>query len=221
MRLFLLLFLFPISLFSQDSKFVLGLQGGAGYSNIDISNSNSPEYKEPDIGFIVGINLMYHFNNTISLRTGLNFERKSFKYKDFPIVGLFSTKYATDIWAFDYLVLPIMGQYSFGKKKNVYIMGGMFSGFLYNNQYSRKNYYSNATEIYRFNDFIERFNRFEFGITSGVGFSLPLDNKLLISFEIRNNYGLTNIKKSDINTFYSNTIIGIFGISYKIGMNNK
>ncbi|HOY40073.1 MAG TPA: hypothetical protein PLK75_12315, partial [Bacteroidales bacterium] len=71
-------------------------------------------------------------------------------------------------------------------------------------------------------DRTEYYNRVDYGITTGLGAAVPIGEKILLSFEIRNNTGIYTINKIIEDYYYppiktSSTNL-LIGFSYKFGM---
>lgn len=225
MRLIILLFLFPFSLFSQDSKFVLGLQGGAGYSSMKHSfdYSGTPVNEIKGIrGYAGGITLQYNFYKFLSLHTEFLYEKKGnrfiFNTPQESFIG--GRRYEVSSSEYFYNKIPVLIRATFGKKIKYFGNAGPYFAFLQSQENIKYLTNSNSDIIVRtYSDFM--YQTFDFGISSGFGIIYPLDQRFNLSFELRNNYGLTNMIKDGPNTSYLNSTLGIFGLSYKIGMNNK
>jgi hypothetical protein len=226
MRLFILTLLFPFSLFSQDSKFVVGLQGGAGYSSLDLSidfsGTQVSEIKGIR-GYAGGITLQYNFYKFLSLHTAFLHEIKGNSLLfNTPQESLISSSIKYEVLSMEnfYNIIPVLVRATFGKKIKYFGNVGTYFAFLQSQKQIEYLINSNSDLIIRtHSNFFHR--TFDFGISSGFGVVYPLDQRLNLSLELRNNYGLTNLVKGNPNTSYTNSTLGIFGISYKIGMNNK
>jgi hypothetical protein len=225
MRILILAFLFPISLFSQDSKFVFGLQGGLGHSKIAFPDIRSDIQDKPILGYAGGIALQYNFYKFLSIHTELMYEKKGIGFKfETPVQGTVY-KYDATRSEFYYLKIPLLLRATFGKKIKYFGNIGTYFGFLQSmNEIVFLNLENaNFDRIFRVHsDF--SYETFDYGIASGFGFAFPIDTRIDLSFELRNNYGLSNLNQNNkiyTNTLYTNSTLGIFGLSYKIGMNNK
>ena len=200
-----------ITTFGQINKFDIGIEGcpsltslrGYGYSN---------ENHSPAISFSGGLFIQYNFRNSISFLSSIAFERKS----------SVSTTTLTDEngWVigegtihrnFDYLILPILIRATFGKKVLYFVNGGLFGGYLIKQTYSIKGGGFTSSTI----DVTPEDRRFDMGISTGLGLSVPLKSKYAISFEIRNNLGLSNV--SALGTFKTNSTNFFFSFTRKLG----
>jgi hypothetical protein len=215
---FILFFSLPFSLISQESKLLLGFEGGLGSTNMSVSYMDIGKYKKPHFGCLIGMNIQYAFSEKLAIKTGINWERKSYKFKNRPITDIVEWR-VTDTYTFDYLVIPIMGQLSIGKSRNYYIAGGIYNAILFKNKESRKKQLWGHIPIQGYNDYYEEYSRFDFGFSFGIGYKKPIDDKFFLTMELRNNYGVQNILKNSLNILYSNTTLGMIGVAFNI--NNK
>ena len=180
--LILLALIFTSSIYSQIK---IGVNAGATYSkfygNVSIENTNA------GISFLIGASFEYYLNESLSLKTNLNFERKSFNLK-FPEIDDIGNptggelKITTD---FDYLTLPIMAKYEFGNSKKFFVNGGPFLGFLL----SVKSKLDNFPDI----DFTTLYKKIDIGLSFGIGTKIYLNDRSNLNIELRENLGLKNI----------------------------
>jgi hypothetical protein len=225
MRIFLLTLLLPISLFSQDSKFVVGLQGGTGYSSLNYSfNFSGTQVSEVKgiLGYAGGITLQYNFYKFLSLHTAFLHEKKGNRFLfNTPQESLLSNSIEYEVFSTEniYNIIPVLVRATFGKKIKYFGSVGTYFGFLQSQKQIEYLINSNSDLIIRtHSNFFHQ--TFDFGISSGFGIIYPLDERLNLSLEFRNNYGLTNLVKDNPNTSYTNSTLAMFGLSYKIGNKN-
>ena len=202
-------------LYGQNNKFDIGLEMGPSLKSLrgnDFLDNNN----ELSFGFSCGLAFQYNFTKLVSIRTNLTFERK----------GLTNKSQATDITGnsigeltfhsnFDYLTIPILGRLTFGKKINFFVNAGPYIGYLIKQ--------TDLTEAFgefpkTETDNTDNFNRIDFGLTTGLGVVLPINDRLLFTIEIRNNLGFYNISSlpvvNDV-TIKTNSTNLLIGISYR------
>jgi hypothetical protein len=210
--------------YSQNSKIKFGFQAGLNYSNYrgyTIPAIYAPVYNEsPAFAYLGGIHFEYELNEKLSLKTELNYERKSQKSAnninirqnfDDPVQEYnFTTKRH-----YDYLIVPILLKYSFTNKDSFYINGGPFIGFLLQSKYT------NDLNVSGFgsSDVITTKNnkKTDFGLSFGLGKNFDLKNKKTFYIEIRENLGLNNTSKIDVwngGQVKTNAINLLFGLSF-------
>ena len=208
-------------IFGQTNQIDIGFEGGPSLISLH-GNDMIESYKDLSLGFSGGLTFQYNFSKLISLRTNISFERK----------GLTTKSQATDEYGnpigeltfhsnFNYLTLPLLCRLTFGKKINFYVNAGPYLGYLLKQK--------NITEAFgeypkTETDNIDNFERLDFGLTTGLGMNFPIQEKLLLSVEIRNNLGLTNISSLPVvndGSIKTNSTNLLIGIAYRIGNRNK
>jgi len=179
--------------FAQNELRV-GINAGANLSsfrgNSFIENSKSK------IGFLGGVSFEYYLKDNLSIKTNLNYERKSIEQGGgyYDEYGIF-TEMKANIH-YDYLTIPILLKHEFGKSKIFYINGGPFINFLLSTKIIGDN--SPSDDITSF------YKKIDGGLSIGIGTKFQLNDKNNLNIEIRDNYGLVNI--SDVAVVDGGTI---------------
>ena len=199
----------------QKNKFDVGVEGSPSLTFIRYYFP-FPEKIFPIIGFSGGFFLQYNFPKTFSLRTNIDFEKKGTIDK-VTLSDVSGNSVNTSFhFNFDYLVMPVLFRATFGKKINYFINAGPYVGYLINQTF--KYNYLNKTNI---TNYTNSYNRFDAGITTGLGISIPVKEKILISCEIRNNIGLSNLVKDPTDSYpnkiKTNSTNLLIGFTYKLG----
>ncbi len=182
-----------------QSKWHIGIEGGAGLSTIRYDALFFPsQYCEAGLGGAIGLSVKYCLNKQFSIKTNISYERLTLGNPDLQ----------PDNW-WNYINIPVLGQFDFGKSKRFYVELGPFFGLALS--MNQKNYYRN----------------FNCGLTTGIGFKVPVSQSFFLSFGLRNNLGLFNISKNltyydkhgnpvtEIDSRYTNSLDVICGITYK------
>ena len=220
-NLILIVLLFCSSLlFGQTNKINIGFELGTSLNSLygnDVLDDN-----EISFGFSGGLTFQYNFTGLVSLRTNISFERKGFATKIQLTDELGnSIGEVTSQSNFDYLTIPLLARFTFGKKIHFFVNAGPYLGYLLKEK--------DITEAFGEYQKLEsvntdRFERLDFGITTGLGVIFSIQDKLLLTVEIRNNLGLVNISSlpvtndGSIKTISTNLLIGI---AYKFENKNK
>lgn len=215
----------PIS----DHTFDLGLEAGPSVISL-YGNSFTNEHNKPACGFSTAITFQYNFQKILSLRTDIAFERKG---SLFPYNFIATDQNGSNIGSvilkesnnYDYLTIPLLLRATFGDKIKIFVNAGPYLGALLQSKTITR---SNGGEMYGFpaktvaNE-SHNLNRFDIGITTGVGLQLPLNEGFAISFEVRNNSGLYNITKQFPGSIAlkNNSTNFLFGFSYAFGKRKK
>ena len=169
----LLALLFNCAIFSQN-EIRLGLGTGLNYSSIRNNSLGNPN---SDFGYLFSLDFEYYLTENLSFKSGFIFEKKATNLE----VGV--PKYKD---TYNYILIPLLLKYDFGKSNDFFVNGGAFFGHLLSRYFGDK-------EISEINN-----KRFDSGISLGFGKTIKLNKKNIISFEIRNNLGLISIHNNEI-----------------------
>jgi opacity protein-like surface antigen len=174
---FLIIILFSLNIFSQN-EFRLGLSGGLNFSSIVSNNSVNSNSR---FGYLLGVDAEYYLNNSFSIKSGINYENK--------VVSKFNVMTGNLLDGNDnYIILPILLKYDFGKSNNYFVNGGYFFGYLLSK-------FEDDYGIIRKTN-----NKTDSGISIGIGKKIKLTGDNIITLELRNNFGLNNIFDNEKNT---------------------
>ena len=203
--------------FSQDYKFEIGAQGGPNVTAMRFENAFAQNNTQSKIAALGGLFFQYNLNTVFSLRIDPTFERLEYKYKDRTytdqngnINGPIKSK-----MSFDYVSIPVLFKASVGNKIQGFLNAGPSFNFLLQSKFTYDMPDRDVSKYIRTDD-----NKmFNFGITTGLGVAIPLKETIALSFEIRNNLGLTNIDKNggSNNAAKTNSTSLLVGIAYKFG----
>lgn len=199
------LLLFTISLITfkttaQESKIKFGIHGGPNYSTLwgfdSYADLNS------GLAYVFGISLQYQIQENLSIKTDLNYERKTQKSKSYieildPESSLPPGTYHVKSTAYlNYITLPILLKYNFSKDKSFYVNAGPYLGYLLKsgiktqvNIPGETNYDEEDTKYKKSMDF---------GFTAGIGKEFQLNENHQFYIELRDNLGLSNISKTEV-----------------------
>ena len=193
--LFILLLITTQS-YSQSNKFQMGLSLGAGLTELRGATSQ----ENPLIGHSMGLQFQYNFSELFSIHSSILFETKGIELSnDWQQCTNCPNNGA--LIQLEYITVPLLARLNFGSKSKLFINAGPYFGYLINNDW-----------------WVD--NRFDFGLTTGLGGQINLNKNLILSLEIRNNLGfvpLSTINPDLLNDRYNNSIIGIMGIAYRLG----
>ncbi|MBX2890519.1 MAG: PorT family protein [Saprospiraceae bacterium] len=211
--LLFLVFLLPMLMFAQAGKSALGIEGGPSLISLR-GNPANDTINNPAIGFASGIFFQYNLSKVFSIKTNIIFERKGAVASGEILVtddngnikGVSKYKVHTN---FDYLPTSILLRATFGKKVSYYINAGLYFGYLTKLSFSVK--YSDFLPDSTIAD-TNLTKRFDTGIVTGLGISVPVTKKISISCELRSNLGLYDLSKSsnmrELKTNSTNVLIG-------------
>ena len=186
--------LLSTTIFAQDN-IKIGINAGATYSKF--RGNEIIENTDSKFDFLFGVSVEKNLKEDLSIKTNLNYERKSFSNERIVFDEDGSRIGQTEIiTTFNYLSLPVLIKYNFGVTRQFFINGGPYFGFLLNTK--------SKTEGFPDDDSTYLNKKIDVGISLGIGKKIQLNNMNDLSIELRNNLGLINI--SDVEVFQDGTI---------------
>lgn len=206
--------------YAQTSKSNIGIEAGPSVISIR-GNDIVKKYNEGSIGYAVNLVFQQKINKTFSLHTGIGFERKGSK---FPLTATdlagtpIGTLHGYSRW--NYLTVPVLLRATFGKKGNYFVNAGPYVGYLVKQVFGNKAGVVAAGHTSN----IVNDRRFDFGASLGAGLSIPVKERIALSFEARDNLGLYNVSKVKVindGTIKHNTTNFLFGFMYGINSGKK
>jgi len=212
--------LLSASLFAQQNKFDIGVEGGPGISKFYGSDAS---HLQPIVAGSAGVAFQYNFPKIFSIRTGLDYERKGWE-ATVTFIDVYGNPVATtlDNFHFDYLTIPVLARATFGKKVRFFVNAGPYfsvllrtAGILGGSTGIIPQEIVNATST---------FKPFDFGISAGAGIEIPIIERFGITVEARNNVGLINVADKPIynnGNIKSYATVFLVGFEYKFGMRGK
>lgn len=208
----------------MDTKWTIGVKGGLNWTNIDRSNLGRIDETYSPLGsFDFGIQAKYAFTNWFAIRADLDIMSRSFRMdRNLHYLDPVYTRYSND-----YLMLPLMADFSFGGRAlRGHALCGGYGGYWMNAWMQGKTYWMTDYYVY-FNDFNEKraFNgedqRLIAGAVGGLGLSyafvsLP-ESYLVISVDALYYYDLVSHHKGYAHLSdprYLNTLSLTLGLAY-------
>ncbi|TGD59406.1 porin family protein [Flavobacterium humi] len=193
---------FAMTFGNAQNKIKFGINAGLTYSSF----RGNPMVEDFNAGFsyLTGVSLEYFLKDNLSLKGNLNYERKTAAktfyltsvYMD-PSDPAFSTNRSfKQKLNYDYLVLPLLVNYYVNGKKDLYISGGCFTGYLLKSTIASKGY--------RDEDTTDLDTKIDMGLVFGLGKKFKLNDKNEIGVELRENLGLVNT--SDVEVYRNGSI---------------
>lgn len=202
-----LLVMFSSSIFAQSGKFSLGVEGGAGISN-------TRGLFEPGLGYTGQIFCDYHLSKIFSTHIGFGYEQKGAYDEIIVTDNNGASLYNSEIkQGFDFLTLPVLVRANFGSRINYFVNAGPFFNYLLKQSSQVDD--SNSDLTSEINN-TSSYERFEVGFSLGAGLAISLIEKINLSFEIRNNLGLTNLSKIEGATAKTNSAQLLVGLAYSL-----
>jgi opacity protein-like surface antigen len=175
--------------FAQQKKGDVELGINAGFNVSTVTNnhftnsSNTPGFQSSGSGFNFGAAADFYFSNRWSLKTKLIFDQKGWDN------GFFSdanNKSFTTSYRLNYITLPVMANWHFGKKRNWYLNFGPYAGYLAG---------AKATDVSV--DVKDYFHDTAIGFAFGIGTKIRLTDKVKLLLEYDEQHDFTNILKGN------------------------
>jgi opacity protein-like surface antigen len=123
------------------------------------------------------------------------------------------------LFKLNYLNLPVLVSYSFGKKVKVHVDGGVFVGVLLNNKLIQQPIPPSEEPRTEVSSTYRR--TMNYGLSLGSGVQMPIAKKLKLDVDVRNNLGLANIYKaqgqgSDASSIKTNNFTVSAGLTFEL-----
>lgn len=182
-------------IFSQTKRSMdIGVIAGTNYSSVfaDIppqptgfeQEANPEDFYKYRFGYFGGVTFNYNFNNYFGVSGDLIYNLKGYNFDNENDQKIYVKLH--------YLELPLLINYYFLQNKN--LVSNLFLGPYIS--YLIEGRYEAETRFGSYDGKIEEFNDFDFGITAGFSFLLPLETNK-IGIDLRYDWGLSNIFNSD------------------------
>ena len=215
------LLLSTILLLAQN-KVKIGVNSGLTYSNFR-GNDTPVTGKKYGLDFMGGISLEYSLSEKLSIKTNLTYDKKTgivksnYMYQpSFDSPSIVVNQKVRNIY--NYLTIPILIKYNFGKNNSYFVNGGPFIGFLLNSKLKDVSKQTPSNFDYD-QDTTDLNKKTDYGLSYGFGKLIPLNEKNDLVIELRQNLGLVNTSdvfvynNGEIKTNSFNLILGwSFGI---------
>lgn len=170
-----------IGIFSANAQnkgdFELGLGVGLNVSNV--STIDNQDNASSLISFNAGVSGEYYFSDRWGVKAKLIYDRKG--WSDGFITDENMIEFTTD-FKLDYVTLPVMANWHFGKNRNWYLNFGPYVGFLVKAEDSELGI-----------DFKDGFKSNDFGLAYGIGYKFEINESIKLYVEYDGQAGLTDI----------------------------
>jgi len=170
----------------QSNTNDIGIEGGPSLSII-YAKTGMYSHSRFSVGGVSGVFYQYNFNKIFSLKTAISYERKGCRLESksdqVPAGDL--------IYNFDYLSLPLLFKVSAGQKIKFFANAGPCFSYLLNQSMYLK---PKTGKTYKLGNDPNSYKSYDLGILFGIGMSVPIQDRFLISVEIRDNTGLMSIR---------------------------
>ena len=185
----LISFVFVSTTFAQKKGDVeMGFNLGYNSATVSTNNQNS----NASVGVNLGFSSDYYFNNRWSIKGKLIYDQKGWTNGFIQDINT-RIKYRTN-FNLNYLTIPIMANWHFGRTKDWYLHFGFYTGFLLNVKETAYN-----------TDVKDGFNSTDFGLVLGVGYKFSVSDKLKLIIEYDGQSGLKDVFKLNSGSMITNS----------------
>jgi len=220
--LLLLLVAHSGTLQAQQGSWSIGIEGGPGLSLI-YGSENVYGHSDPALSGAAGIAGEFGFAGRFSARAALHYERIS-TFTDnqsalLPAAGRLKHY-------LDYLSLPVLVKWSTGGKIRFFVNAGPCVSLLLRESLW---YLPDSGSEEKVADETGAYHRVNLAVTAGAGIAVPFGQRFLVSLELRDNFGVLNIRSAasgfernsamamEQPTGHTNSTLLLAGISYRFG----
>lgn len=210
-----------LSSIAQKGKIEYGFEPGLNISTAH-GDGVSKDYMSPLSGLHMGGYMKINRDEHWGFKFLLSYDKIGWIYKSLSIQNNTGTGLVTAdiLFNLDYLNMPVLVEYSFGKKLKLNFAGGPFLGILLNNKIVT-NLRQPIPPNQEASSQVSSNNResLNFGLSLGTGIQIPIASKIKLDFNLRNNIGVTNIYKSNSgqgSTIKINTFSILAGLTFEM-----
>ncbi|HTD42250.1 MAG TPA: porin family protein [Mucilaginibacter sp.] len=175
-----------------------------GYNAASVSYSGSGYSSDYTSGLNLGFSAEYYFSNRWSIKGKLIYDQKGWG-NGYLILPDNSEIDGVDIHL-NYLTIPVMANWHFGRTRNWYLHFGPYVGFLLDANES-----SNSGL-----DIKPAFNSTEIGFDAGVGVKFPVSNHVKLFIELDGQGGFNNVIKYSDGTVQTERSSINFGVLFPL-----
>lgn len=175
-----------------------------GYNSANVSYSGTGDNSDNVSGLNLGFSAEYYFSNSWSIKGKLIYDQKGFGN------GFVAFPDGSEIDGVDfhlnYLTIPVMANWHFGRTRNWYLHFGPYVGFLLDANES-----SNSGVNVK--DF---FHTADFGLDAGIGVKFPVSRHVKLFIEADGQGGFTNIFQNSDGTYQNLRSSINFGVLFPL-----
>ncbi|MBN8641451.1 MAG: PorT family protein [Flavobacteriales bacterium] len=186
------LLLSTIVLSQKKHPIKLGVNAGTNYNSI--RGSNLTKDTKDSFGYCIGGSFEIQINSNLSFLTNINYERKSivknyrgFIYPNYVFDPTIPPTDVKEVTKFDYLSIPLLAKLYFDGYHESFINAGVSI----NVPIEVRNYFNDMQNNLDFN---QLYGENYFGLQLGIGHDFELSEKTLLTLELRDNCGISEIE---------------------------
>jgi opacity protein-like surface antigen len=147
-------------------------------------------------GFNFGVSAEHYFSDRWGIKARVAYDQKGWNdgfINDGSGHGSFTTDYKVN-----YITIPVMANWHFGRTRNWYLNFGPYVGILLN-----------ATETTGGTDLKNAFNSTDVGLDVGIGVKFPVSDKAKFFIELNGQGGATDLIKNNTGSAIRNSVSNI------------
>ncbi|WP_454490083.1 porin family protein [Arcticibacter tournemirensis] len=153
-----------------------------GYNAATVTSDDNITNSKYRSGFNAGVSVDYFFSDRWSIKGELTYDQKGWNNGYFDSgSGPVTTNYHLD-----YLTIPVMANWHFGRTRNWYLNFGPYVGVLLS-----------ASETARDTDIKSILSSTDFGLDAGIGVKIPVSEKTKFFIELNGQSGFTDLVKDN------------------------
>jgi hypothetical protein len=200
---------------AQKNKIAYGFNGG-----INLNSAYANETLKKYSGTMAGLHIDGYFKISMDKHFGLKailaYDQNGYIYRSLTFSDVIGNDLGTGdlLEKLNYLNVPLLTEYSFGKKIKFYAEAGVFTGYLLKYTIVRKIKEPVSSVTKTTSDYRKKVN---FGLSAGAGLHIPLNSRKKLVFAVRNNLGLANIYKpqsTEKGTIKTNSFSIVTGLTF-------
>lgn len=186
---FLLLAGSCLTAFSQEKGNVeFGFNIGYNLATVQAGTETNSEYRS---GVNIGGYADFYLSNSWSIKAKLTYDQKGWNSGTFTNLNT-GDSYRTN-FHFDYLTIPVVANWHFGRTKNWYLNFGPYAGFLLS-----------ANETAGKLDLKDYSTSVDAGLVFGMGVKIPVSSKVKVLLEFDGQAGFSDLVKDNQGTTLKN-----------------
>ncbi|WP_285009302.1 porin family protein [Pedobacter faecalis] len=164
----------------EKGDFELGINSGLNLATVTSGSNTNTEYRT---GVNVTVSGDYFFSDRWSIKAKAAYDQKGWNngYISFDNGEAVPTNYQ-----FDYLTVPVMANWHFGKTRNWYLNFGPYAGFLLSSKETAM-----GTDLKEISQSVDA------GLALGIGVKIPVSSRVKILLETDGQAGLTDVFKDN------------------------
>lgn len=171
----------------------------------------------PLLSYGGGVYVQYNCRRVFSIRTGWYYDRKGTGFETPTVVDSLRFVNVRAKSKFNYATVPLLFGFRFGETVRFFANVGPYAAFLLQ-QTTYVPPVEDAPVV--ITDDTRHFRNTEFGLAVGLGVSYPVTDRMVLSAELRNHLGLTQINDnyiSESKSVRTNALNLMLGVAYKLG----